>query len=192
VKPGIPTDEILVTLRELSAGVSRPLWLFGGVAVDFLVGRWTRPHGDIDLNALAVDRAVIEHDLARLGYASPDAGWLTHWHQTGSGRSVEIVFLEQEADGRAVLVIRDDDPVGVPGRYPMVPGYLDPARFAELDGFRFRVGSPQGEWLARTQGSGVVAGRRPGPKVEHDRRLLETILAASELDTLRAMQRGAR
>jgi hypothetical protein len=43
--------EILDTLSLLNARLSEPVWLFGGVAVDFLVGRWTRPHGDIDLNA---------------------------------------------------------------------------------------------------------------------------------------------
>ena len=36
---------------RLNSVLSQPVWLFGGVAVDFLVGRWTRPHGDIDINA---------------------------------------------------------------------------------------------------------------------------------------------
>ena len=43
--------ETLDVLSLLNARLSEPVWLFGGVAVDFLVGRWTRPHGDIDLNA---------------------------------------------------------------------------------------------------------------------------------------------
>ena len=50
--PPLDPDEILASLREL-AGISEPLWLTGGVAVDFLAGRWTRPHSDIDLCALA-------------------------------------------------------------------------------------------------------------------------------------------
>jgi hypothetical protein len=169
-------EVILATLRELAAGVSRPLWLFGGVAVDFLVGRWTRPHGDIDLNALAADRGAIEHDLCRLGYESMDTGWLTHWRHPGTGRGVEIVFLERDAAGEAVLVIPDGAAIGTPGRYAMVFAYLDPERWAELDGVRFRVSHPLGEWRARRQGTGVVPGRVPEPKLAHDLRLLESVI----------------
>ena len=41
---GTPVSEaeILETLSLLNARLSEPVWLFGGVAVDFLVGRWTR------------------------------------------------------------------------------------------------------------------------------------------------------
>ncbi len=170
-----PAD-IIATLREIADAVQPPLWLFGGVAVDFIVGRWTRPHGDIDLNARAEDREAIARDLGRIGYATPDTGWLTHWHQAGSGRVVEVVFLESCAGGVVELVIRAGDPVGTPGRYPMPAAYLDPERYAELNALRFRICSPAGEWLARSRGSGVVAGREPDPKHAHDRRLLESWL----------------
>lgn len=169
-------EEILATLREISARVRAPLWLFGGVAVDFLVGRWTRRHGDIDLNAAAADREAIEHDLRRIGYDSTDTGWLTHWRQPGTGRGVEIVFLERDAAGGAVLVIPEGAAIGTPGRYAMVPGYLDPERWAELDGVRFRVSHPLGEWRARQQGTGVIPGRMPDPKLAHDLSLLETLI----------------
>jgi hypothetical protein len=71
---GIPESEILGTLVRLGAHVKAPIWLFGGVAVDFLVGRWTRPHGDIDLVTLAEYRAEVARDLAELGYRSENAG----------------------------------------------------------------------------------------------------------------------
>ena len=172
--------EIIATLREIAGAVRAPLWLFGGVAVDFLVGRWTRPHGDIDLNAFADDREAIACDLARIGYVALDTGWLTHWRQPATGRQVELVFLERVADGEAEVVIREGDPIGTPGRHPTVRGYLDPTRWAELDGLRFRVSHPLGEWRARRQGSGVIAGRAPDPKLEHDRRLLEALIPESE------------
>jgi len=181
----LTNDEILATLRELNATVTRPLWLFGGVAVDFLVGRWTRPHGDIDLNTLSIHREDLAQELQRIGYATADRGWLTHWHQQASGRRIELVFLEPRDDGGAELVIREGDSVGLPGRYATVPGYLDPARFGQLEGVPFRVCSAPGEWLARSRGSGVVAGRKPDPKLEHDRRLLERLIPAAELARLR-------
>jgi len=184
--PPLANDEIRATLRELAAGVATPLWLFGGVAVDFLVGRWTRSHGDIDLNALAATRARLTEELALLGYHTTDRGWLTQWFQRTTSRRLEIVFLEQTANDLAELVIRPGDPVGIPGRYPMVEDYLDANRRATLDGVTFRVSSPEGEWLARATGLDVVGGRKPEPKLEHDKRLLEGLIPASRLAQLRA------
>ena len=70
--PPISTSLIIDTLRELNERVSVPLWLFGGVAVDFLVGRWTRPHSDIDLNTYAESRDALSPDeLSRIGYVVP-------------------------------------------------------------------------------------------------------------------------
>ena len=188
--PPLANDEILATLRELAAGVSTPLWLFGGVAVDFLVGRWTRPHGDIDLNALASSRTRLAEELALLGYHTADRGWLTQWFHTTTGRRLEIAFLEHSDDGRTTLVIRDGDPVGIPGHYPMVEGYLDANRFATLYGVTLRVSSPEGEWLARAAGLDAVGGRKPEPKLEHDKRLLEGLIPASRLAQLRALRTG--
>jgi hypothetical protein len=184
---GISNDEILATLRELASGVTTPLWLFGGVAVDFLVGRWTRPHGDIDLNALAAHRAPLTLELNRLGYFTTEHGWLTQWFHQTTGRRLEIVFLEQRTGDHTELVIRHGDPIGIPGRYPMVDGYLDATRFATLAGVTFRVCSPVGEWLARAAGLDVVGGRKPEPKLEHDKRLLEGLIPASRLAQLHAL-----
>ena len=183
---GISNTEILATLQELNAKVETPLWLFGGVAVDFLVGRWTRPHGDIDLNTLSVYRENLTRELHAIGYRTSDAGWLTHWYQAGTGRHLEIVFLERGADGATELRIRQGDPIGVPGRYPIVSNYLELNRVATLDGVTFRVSSPAGEWLARASGFDVVGGRVTGSKLEHDRKLLESILPAEEITALRA------
>jgi hypothetical protein len=85
------------------------------------------------------------------------------------------------------LHIRQGDPVGVPGRYPITRDYLDLNRFATHDGVTFRVSSPAGEWLARAAGLDVVGGRLPGPKLEHDQKLLESILPAEDLVLLRAI-----
>ncbi len=178
--------DILATLRELNEHVSQPLWLFGGVAVDFLLGRWTRPHGDIDLHTFAEYRADLTRELHQLGYRTANTGWLTHWYQQDRDRFIELVFLERDENGSPLLRIRPGDPVGKPGEYPLLPDQLDPNRFAELDGVRFRVNSPAGEWLARANGLDVVEGRQPEPKLEHDLRLLETLITPEQMRQLRA------
>jgi hypothetical protein len=119
-----------------------------------------------------------------------DQGWLTHWALGEQVWRLDVVFLERAAHHSGALVIRPGDPIGIPGRYPMPPGYLDPNRYAILEGVTFRVGSPSGEWLARADGARVVAGRPPDPKIEHDRRLLEGLLAPAELAALRAAAAG--
>jgi hypothetical protein len=181
--PPISKKVIFDTLRELNEGVSVPVWLFGGVAVDFLVGRWTRPHSDIDLNAFAESRVTLSEQLERIGYHTSDTGWLTHWWQKGTARGIEVVFLDRSADGAVELRIPAGAPVGVPGRYPLWPDYLNVERFATLDGVSFRVGSPAGEWAGRAKN--LVAGRPREVKVDHDVALLETLLPVDELARLR-------
>jgi hypothetical protein len=182
--PAISNQQILDTLRELADGVSVPLWLFGGVAVDFMVGRWTRPHSDIDLNAWSEDRPRLSGELSRLGYRCKDQGWLTHWWQDSTGRFIEVVFLERDGQGEAMLRIPQGAPVGIPGIHPLWPDYVRAERFGELEGLRFRVGSPAGEWLGRKKS--VIAGRTPEPKVAHDLALLEGMIESEELQRLRA------
>ena len=181
----LANEAILQILNALNAALSQPVWLFGGVAVDFLVGRWTRPHHDIDLNAYCDSRQQLTLELNSIGLFSADQGWLTNWAKPDGRRVLEVVFMERGPDHSGVLAIPAEDVVGAPGRVQTLPGYLDPDRFAELDGVRFRVCSPAGEWLARMRGSALVAGRViTEPKVQHDLRLLEGLLTDAEMQEL--------
>ena len=188
---GIENSEILETLSSLNSVLSQPVWLFGGVAVDFLVGRWTRPHGDIDLNTYTDYRETLTGELNAVGFFTSDTGWLTHWARREAAWRLEVVFLERGPDDSGVLVITPEDSVGVPGRYATLAGYLDPNRYATLDGVIFRVCSPAGEWLGRLQGTEIVSGRSLEPKIEHDRALLESILSQEELRCLRQAAIGS-
>lgn len=188
--PPISTRLILDTLRELNDHVKVPLWLFGGVAVDFHIGRWTRPHSDIDLNTYTESRSELTAQLNRIGYRSSDTGWLTHWRQDGTGRGIELVFLDRTKEGLTELHIPSGSPVGIPGRYPLWPGYMDLERFGLLDDVSFRVCSPEGEWLARAKT--VVAGRTREPKIDHDLALLETLIAPHVLTQLRLLAAASR
>jgi hypothetical protein len=54
---------------SFAAGVGVECWLRGGWALDFLLGRITRPHGDIDLFIWAADAEVLVRVLSQHGYA---------------------------------------------------------------------------------------------------------------------------
>jgi hypothetical protein len=180
---------LLEYLRRLS-NVGPHLWLTGGVAVDFLVGRWTRLHKDLDLVALTPNRQLLEIDLPRQGFVlAQDGAWTTRWSVVDPVGEVEIVFVEPAEPKTGVVVIPSSDAHGGrPGRYPLLPDYLDPDRKAELDGVRFRVCSPEGEWLARIRGVELVPGRSLEPKIQHDLKLLDGLVPESRRRALLAPQ----
>jgi Aminoglycoside-2''-adenylyltransferase len=174
----IQPAEILEVLRTLRS-VAPPMWLSGGVAVEFLVGRWTRPHMDLDLVAFTPHRGQLERELAALGFAlAHDEVWTTRWRIAGRpGADVEIVFVQPASPHTGVLVVPADDPRrGRARRYRFLAGYLDPRRYRELDGVRFRVCSAEGEWLNRLVDADLVPGRQPEPKLQHDVQLLQWLI----------------
>lgn len=171
--------EILDRLRRL-VDLERPLWLTGGVAVDFLVGSWTRPHKDLDLAALSTDRALLEAAMRDRGLRLVnDGSWTTRWslddREVGE---VEIVWVEPDRPNSGVLVIPESDLTGgQPGRYRLAENYLRHDNFRTLDGVRFRVCSAEGEWVHRLRGSEIAPGRLASPEIEHDIRPLSKLLA---------------
>ena len=177
----IQPTEILDVLQALGS-VASPMWLSGGVAVDFLVGRWTRPHKDLDLVAFTPHREQLEHELGVRGLAvAHDEGWTTRWMMAGRrGADVEVVFVEPASPQTGVLVVPAGDPThGQARRYPFIAGYLDPHRYRELDGVRFRTCSAEGEWLNRLVDMDLVPGRKAEPKLRHDVRLLQPLIPES-------------
>lgn len=170
-------DEALSRLRVL-ARLQRPVWLAGGVAVDFLVGRWTRDHGDIDLVAFEEHRQSLDDELAPLGFEqTDDRGWITNW--TSEGRrpgEVSLAYLRRLDETTGALVMLPSHRGVAPGIYPGVPGSLQLDRFRTLDDVRFRVSSPEEEW-AYTDGFKTI---RPGAcereTVRHNLALLEPMI----------------
>src|SRR5690242_4472858 len=85
-------------IRELTAllqtaGIHH--WLFGGWAVDLLVGEITRPHSDIDLWILQRDAPAFRDLLARHGYeegASPSGPELDA-RCCKQGQLLEVMFI---------------------------------------------------------------------------------------------------
>lgn len=107
-------------------------WLFGGWAVDFHVGRITRPHSDLDL-------AVWLQQLPRIRRLLEGAGW-RHAPQpdedggTGferRGIRLELTFLVREPDGGICTPLRDARPRWAEDAFG--------DDFVELDGVTCRV-----------------------------------------------------
>jgi hypothetical protein len=189
----IAPAKILDYLRALD-GATPSLWLTGGVAVDFLVGRWTRPHKDLDLVAFSASRTTLQSELTKRGFALvQDGAWTTRWAFAGGGAAdadIEIVFIESAEPRTGVLVIPDvDNAGGHAGRYLLLPGSLNPDRFATLDGVRFRVCSAEGEWLSRVTSGDLIPGRTMEPKIGHDLELLESLVPEARRGELLAQAR---
>ncbi|MFD1412629.1 nucleotidyltransferase domain-containing protein [Oceanobacillus jeddahense] len=61
----------LVILRELQALFEKhklQMWVKGGWAIDFMLGKVTRPHEDIDLVTWIQYRECLEEELVKAGY----------------------------------------------------------------------------------------------------------------------------
>lgn len=132
--------EALATLRRLA---DLPLWLAGGLALDFYVGRWTRDHHDIDFVAFASDLDRLSRELPARGIEmTRDRGWITNWSD-----GISIAFEERVDAVTGNIVVRDASDGVIPGIYPGVPGNLDPDRWKTLDDVAFRVASAEDEWV---------------------------------------------
>lgn len=67
----VQTKAQLKILREISTIYDRldaEFWLRGGWAIDFLFGRITRPHSDIDMVTWITNREQLENALVKAGY----------------------------------------------------------------------------------------------------------------------------
>ena len=182
---GLTKTEALETLRMLGP-LDSPLWLAGGIAADFHVGRWTREHDDIDLVTFEEHREGLADELRAIGFVkTADDGWITRW--TRSGRDVgevSIAFMERVDAKTGNLVIRPDGSRGGrinTGIYPGVEGNLDLDRSGEVDGVRFRVVSAQDEWVFTKSFATMHPGARPGETDRHNVALLESVLEPDEL-----------
>lgn len=182
--PTVNKEEVLGRLQVLG-DLHRPVWLAGGVAVDFLIGRWTRDHGDIDLVAFEEDREALGAELRALGFEQTgDRGWITNW--TNSGRrpgEVSLAFVRRLDDSTGALVMLPSYRGVEPGLYPGVPGALAIDRWRSLEHVRFRVSSAEEEW-AYADGFTVI---RPGAgdreTVRQNQALLEPLI--DDVDRLR-------
>jgi hypothetical protein len=176
----VPNKNAVLDTLRLLATLSPPVWLAGGLAADFHVGRWTRDHDDIDLLTYEEHRKALSEEFGELGFRQTQThGWITHWKRFDQDKVEVSVAYERRVDQTTgQLIIRPEDAGDrlIPGIYPGVPGNLDPTRYRTLEGVRFRVVSAEDEWVFAKgyRAFRPAASRRVS--VEHNLSLLETIL----------------
>jgi hypothetical protein len=120
------------TLHESFESHGVEYWLFGGWAVDFHVGRVTRPHADIDL-------AVWKQDFGRVDQILRDAGWERRRQPGEDGYTgyahesmrMDLAFLARDVDGDVYTPLREGR-----GEWSQTAFGL---HLMELDGVRARV-----------------------------------------------------
>jgi lincosamide nucleotidyltransferase A/C/D/E len=91
-----------VSLLSKAAERDICVWLDGGWGVDALVGRQTRPHGDIDLFVRRGDAAAFMELLGGEGFRETPAHFTTGGHtewRTADGRVVDLHLFEFAGDG---------------------------------------------------------------------------------------------
>lgn len=83
-------------------------WLFGGWAVDFWVGRVTRPHDDIDIAGWRRDYDEIRAALEGAGWEhTPTPTDLVGTRYRWRSAEVEFTFLNSDPEGKVVIPLAD-------------------------------------------------------------------------------------
>jgi hypothetical protein len=101
----------IAEVREVSLGLAVDVWLRGGWAVDFYLGRVTRDHADIDWFAWAGHLPAIAGGLEALGWDGVD-GEPDRPHRTLVRRDVHMSFQAMAPGGGTTAVIADGPLVG--------------------------------------------------------------------------------
>ncbi|MBE1442397.1 nucleotidyltransferase domain-containing protein [Paenibacillus sp. OAS669] len=92
---------ILTEIQALCTKLNVRCWLRGGWAVDFLLGKITRPHEDIDLVVWARHRQRVERALKDAGYqCNPISSSQTDFRREEV--DVQLCYLARGDDGRIV------------------------------------------------------------------------------------------
>jgi hypothetical protein len=91
---------LIEEFASLAKGAGVDCWLRGGWALDFLLGRVTRPHEDIDLFIWASDASRLLAVLERYGYeevGGPPAA--QQRNLVKAGEELHVTLLERNAAG---------------------------------------------------------------------------------------------
>lgn len=164
----------LEVLREIDEILSRErvrYWLRGGWAIDFLLGRVTRPHADLDLVVWQRHRQRIERALVDAGF-QVDRELPVQTDLVKDGQDITFVYLERDRDGTIVAH-------GVP-EWPWEPSAL-PDRRHRLHDIRARVVSPE-HMLEDQETWEEATGRSPRPKDAQTKKLLREIIRCSSIE----------
>lgn len=166
------TEQQLKILSEISticATIDCRFWLRGGWAIDFLLGKVTRPHDDIDLITWIQNREQLECALAEAGYGQTPVKKQFRGRQSDFRKNdVDITFgyITTTNDGS---IIMNDLPEWVWRGDSLLPQTF------MLDGLSAHVLNPR--QLLEEKEVYKQIGRKPRPKDEDSINILLRIIA---------------
>ncbi|MBV8719413.1 MAG: hypothetical protein JOZ65_30450 [Chloroflexi bacterium] len=90
--------EVLAELASVFASLKIGFWLRGGWALDFLLGRITRVHSDIDLVSWArertrIQRGLLAHEFVHVNDFPAQSNFQKH------GAAISVVFIARSRQG---------------------------------------------------------------------------------------------
>jgi hypothetical protein len=89
----------LLEINDICLSLDISIWLRGGWAIDFLLGKVTRTHSDIDLVSLIQYRTELESALVASGFQKiPVTEFQTDFLKDGV--DISFVFVERSHEGR--------------------------------------------------------------------------------------------
>ncbi len=159
-------------LREIDLILSSKhmrFWLRGGWGIDFMLGRLTRSHADLDLVTWQRHRKGIQRALVGAGFR-PEGELMVQTDLAKDGQDITFVFLVRDPEGSIVAH-------GVP-EWIWRPEALPRRRYC-LEDVCARVVAPD-HMLHDLETYEAATGRPPRPKDALSRKLLREIIRGPE------------
>lgn len=99
--------ELISEITDLFRRARIRFWLRGGWALDFLIGRVTRTHSDIDLVTWRRHAGRIQRMLLASGYEVAAVTDQAAIHFAKNGQDIAFAFIKREKQGRIVTPGRE-------------------------------------------------------------------------------------
>lgn len=169
--PDPQTESQLKVLAEISAfaeNLEIEFWLRGGWAIDFLFGKITRQHDDIDLVTWIENRELLEKELVKAGYEQMPVKQPFQKRQSDFRKNhvdVSVGYITASVNGSLILN-------GLP-EWIWQPDALLPKYF-RLCGISVKVLNPK--QLLEEKEIYEQIDRRPRPKDQESKKVLRQII----------------
>ncbi|AST91912.1 nucleotidyltransferase domain-containing protein [Sutcliffiella cohnii] len=161
--------KVLYEISKIFDNLDADFWLRGGWAIDFMLGKVTRPHSDIDIKTWITNRELLEDALLKAGYERKPVGEEFRNRQSDFLKNnvvISIGYLTYDVDGNLIMnglpewVWRDDS---------LMPDYF------QLQGIKAKVLHPK--QLLEEKKIYEEIGRPYRIKDEKSKRLLHQIIS---------------
>lgn len=175
--PRTSAEQFLCHALDAAREWDVPLWLYGGYALEVLVGRPLREHQDVDLLARAEDGLRLSAALASCEYAINGFCTASLNVYAEGQRIADLLLVEEHPEGFPVIR-------GPVGANPLPPGSLTDGPVIRMWGRPVRVVTLECLYVMKASGNFMDAGAPPSRKHEEDLALIRSRLPAETIEEL--------